>query len=73
MKVEMMRSRMGEDGQTLEAGRVYEVESRFALWLMNRGAARPYNPPKTAESPVHVMTTDAAAAIVRGSKIRKGE
>lgn len=42
MKVEMKRSRVyGE--QTLEAGRVAEVDDAFGRWLLAKGFAVPYS------------------------------
>lgn len=44
MKVEMVRSRL-YNGQTLERGRVVDVDSTFANWLVGRGMAVKYTRP----------------------------
>lgn len=44
MKVEMIRSRL-YNGQTLERGRVVDVDSTFAKWLVGRGMAVEYTRP----------------------------
>jgi hypothetical protein len=44
MKVEMIRSRL-YNGQTLERGRVVDVDTIFGRWLINRGMALEYNRP----------------------------
>lgn len=42
MKVEMIRSRL-YNGQTLERGRVVEVDPTFGKWLVGRGMAVEYS------------------------------
>ena len=44
MKVEMIRSRL-YNGQTLERGRVVEVDPTFGKWLLGRGMAVEYSRP----------------------------
>jgi endonuclease YncB( thermonuclease family) len=41
MKVEMKRSRL-YGGQTLEVGRVADVDEAFGKWLLAKGYAVPY-------------------------------
>lgn len=41
MKVEMIRSRL-YNGQTLEKGRVVDVDEGFGRWLLSRNMAMPY-------------------------------
>lgn len=41
MKVEMLRSRL-YNGQTLERGRVVDVDDTFGRWMISRGMAAPY-------------------------------
>lgn len=42
MKVEMIRSRL-YNGQTLERGRVVDVDETFGRWLVGRQMAVPYS------------------------------
>lgn len=50
MKVEMIRSRL-YNGQTLEAGRVVEVDPTFGRWLIGRGMATEYHRPTFFSQP----------------------
>lgn len=48
MKIEMIRSRL-YNGQTLERGRVVDVDDTFARWLIGRGMAQKYHAPFFAQ------------------------
>lgn len=50
MKVEMIRSRL-YNGQTLERGRVVDVDTAFGRWLIGRGMAVEYTRPSFFSQP----------------------
>jgi hypothetical protein len=50
MKVEMIRSRIYK-GQTLERGRVVDVDDTFGRWLISKGMAAAYVRPTMIEAP----------------------
>jgi hypothetical protein len=50
MKVEMIRSRLYK-GNTLECGRIVDVDDTFGRWLISKGMAAEYVRPAMIEAP----------------------
>lgn len=68
MRIEMIRGR-GYRGQSLEAGRVVEVDAAFAAEAIRKGWARAYAAPAPSPAIVEAAPAPAPApAVKRGRK-----